>query len=367
MADNLSAFTGCLLGLAVGDAMGVTVDTKKYDEICQMYGPAGLLGYDLVNGFAQISSYTQLAAYSCNGLIMGLARGQTTPIQHITLALKEWAQVQNLPREPQRRLCWLSHMSQMRVRRSMDPRTLDALTRDMLGTPQSPANQGQGPGTLTAAVPVGLFFSPERMEFSQIGELGAQTVALTHGDPMTFLCGAVIAYAIAGIVQAPQTPLKEQLLCAAQAVQAQFGTQFPQAQQLQNAIDHAAALADDPQNIHPQVMEMLSCNTASEVLCGAVYAALASRGDFDSALIIAVNHSGKSAAVGALTGAYVGAQLGQEALPEFYLECLEPTQLLRQLAHDLHNTSPGQWRRRLFDDDWDRKYIQGQPVDFAPQ
>ena len=367
MAENLSAYAGCLLGLAVGDAMGVTVDSKTYNEICQMYGPAGLLGYDLVNGFAQISSHTQLAAFSCNGLIMGLARGQTTPIQHITLALKEWSQVQNLPREPQRRLCWLSHMSQMRARRCMDPRTLDALTRDMLGTPQSPANQGQGPGSLTAAVPVGLFFSPERMEFAQIGQLGAQTVALTHGDPLAFLCGAVIAYAVAGIVQAPQTPLQEQFLCAAQAVQAQFGDQFPQAQQLQNSIAHAAALADDPHNVPAQVMEMLSCTTAAEVLCGAVYAVLASRGDFDSALIIAVNHSGKSAAVGALTGAFLGALLGQEALPEFYLECLEPAQLLRQLAADLYNTSPGQWRSRLFDDDWDRKYIQGQPVDFAPQ
>ncbi len=362
MGKLSSAYAGCLLGLAIGDAMGVTVDSKSYGDICEAYGPAGLLGYDLVNGYAEISSHTQLAAFSCNGLIMGLARGQTTPIQHITVALKEWALAQNLPRDPQRRFCWLSHIPLMRTRRCMDPRTLDSLTRDLLGTPQRPANQGQGPGTLTAAVPVGLFYAPERMEFSDIGLLGAQTVALTHGDALTFLSGAVIAYTVAGIVQSPETDLRQQFLCAAQAVENQFGEEFSQAKALQEMVQKAVALADDPTQVHHKVMEEMECMDACQVLCGAIYAALAGRGDFDSAMIIAVNHSGKSAAVGALTGAFLGALMGKEEIPEFYLECLEPAPILDELTRDLFNCSPGQWRRRLFDDDWDRKYVQGQPV-----
>jgi len=76
MAIMKSAYTGCLLGLAVGDALGATVDGKSYRDICRDYGPAGLLGYDLVNGFAQITSHTQVAAFACNGLLIGTARGQ---------------------------------------------------------------------------------------------------------------------------------------------------------------------------------------------------------------------------------------------------------------------------------------------------
>lgn len=363
MGTNPAAYTGCLLGLAVGDAMGLTVDTKTYEEICADYGPAGLLGYDLVNGFAEISSYTQVAAFACNGLLLCLSRGQSAYMRYVTLALKEWAHTQHLPRDPQRRSCWLCHVPQLRTRKSMDARTLDALTRDVLGTPEKPANQAEGPGTLTAAVPMGLFFAPERMEFPQIGELGAQTVALTHGDPMAFLTGAVLAYAIAGIVHAEGSTPEENLQNAAQAVAAQFGEVYPQARELQTLLEKASALSRKPELAPAQAMEQLGCSTCAEVLAGAVYAVNAARGDFDMAMIIAVNHSGKSAAVGAVTGALLGAALGEDALPEFYLECLEVAPVLREVAADLYNCSPGQLRSRLFDDDFDKKYTQGQPVE----
>ena len=32
-------------------------------------------------------------------------------------------------------------------------------------------------------------------------------------------------------------------------------------------------------------------------------------------------------------GAILGIRLGEEALPEFYIECLEPAEVLRELMH----------------------------------
>ena len=78
MRVSRNAYRGCLLGLAVGDAMGFTVDSRSLAEIREDYGPNGLLGYDLVNGYAEISSYTQIAAFACNGLLLGITRGQMT-------------------------------------------------------------------------------------------------------------------------------------------------------------------------------------------------------------------------------------------------------------------------------------------------
>ena len=43
MGKNISAYEGCFLGLAVGDAMGYVVDKLSWNEICQNYGPNGLL------------------------------------------------------------------------------------------------------------------------------------------------------------------------------------------------------------------------------------------------------------------------------------------------------------------------------------
>ena len=200
------------------------------------------------------------------------------------------------------------------------------------------------------------------MQFHQIGVLGAQIVALTHGEPAAFLSGSVLAYVIAAILNDPEGDLESHFQLAAKAVADQFGREFPQALRLQKFLLETMEKVKDPIPAQ-QVMESIGCNTAQQVLAGAMYAVLAGRGDFDASAIIAVNHSGKSAAVGAVTGAILGAKLGEEALPEFYLECLEAGQVLRSLAADIWqcNVRPG--AKRLFDADWDQKYTHGLPVE----
>ena len=363
MANLKSVYTGCLLGLAVGDALGATVDSKSYEDICRDYGPAGLLGYDLVNGFAQISSHTQVAAFACNGLLIGTARGQKDLLGCIRGALREWARTVHLPRDPEKRSCWLSKVSSLRQRRCLDARTLDSFTRNVLGTLEHPANQANGAGTLTAVVPVGLYFQPEHMAVDQIGLLAARVVAMTHGDPHAFLTGAVLAYAIAGIVQDEAMPLAQQFSHAVAAVEAQFSGEYPQTAKVAQAVRNAIALSAHPQVSRVEAMKKLVCMDAQDVLAGAVYAVLADGGDFDYAMVTAVNHSGRSAAVGALAGAILGAKLTDEGIPEFYLECLEPCAVLRELGADFFNSLPGRLQSRLFDDNWDRKYAHGMPVD----
>ena len=82
MENRLSAYKGCLLGLAIGDAMGYTIDHKTLAQIREDYGPNGLLGYDLANGYADTTSYTQIAAYVCNGLLFGMTRGQLRGVKN---------------------------------------------------------------------------------------------------------------------------------------------------------------------------------------------------------------------------------------------------------------------------------------------
>ena len=77
MAKKRSSYRGCLLGLAVGDAMGYTVNSHSLAEIQEDYGPNGLQGYDPVNGYAEVTSCTQLAAFTANGLLYGLTIGRS--------------------------------------------------------------------------------------------------------------------------------------------------------------------------------------------------------------------------------------------------------------------------------------------------
>ncbi len=360
MEQRISACRGCLLGLAVGDAMGYIVDERSWQEIREDYGPNGLLGYDMVNGCAAGSSYTQVAAYAANGLLLSITRGKPElTAGYINLALREWARAQHFPRDPERSWCWVAKLPQMRVRRCKDSRMLDALRLDTPGTPEKPQNRAATPGGLPAAVAVGLACGGRGLPRELAPQLGAQTVALTHGDAEAFLCGSVLAACISGILAEPEISLAQQWENAIGQLEAAFSGRFEQVQPLAEALRRALAMGQREQADSRAVMEELGCDNARQCLCGTVFATLQSTEDFDGAMILAVNHSGRSAAVGCLTGAVLGARMGGEALPEFYLECLEPAEMLEELSRDLALGSP---TSGLFDDDWDHKYVQGLPL-----
>lgn len=360
MGENASAYRGCFLGLAVGDAMGFTVDSMTWEEICENYGPNGLLGYDLRNDSAAVSSYTQTAAYVANGLLLAITRGKPGMyLRYISEAMRQWAKRQHFPRDPEKNLFWVSQIPQLRTRQCRDARMLDAMRFDTLGTPEKPINSAATPGAILTGAVIGLFFDHKRLDPAQIGSLTAQAVALTHGDPEAFLSAAVLAYVIAGLLHQPEHSLKEQFLLSIETVDRQFRDRFPQAAPLAARLKLAIGLADNRKVEPREGMDQLHCSSAGECLAGAMYACLVSGCDFDEAMITAVNHSGRSSAVGAITGAILGAKLTEEALPEFYLESLEAADVLRTLAEDLAQGSP---TMGLFDDDWDHKYVQGLPL-----
>ena len=365
MALTRSGYRGCLLGMAVGDAMGYTVDNRSWQEIREDYGPNGLLGYDLVNGYADVTSYTQLAAFTANGLLFGLTRGQLTEkmapfIQYIIRSGQAWAASQATVRYPGKSFCWLSRKEAICRRNCMDTRMRETLLREPSGSLAQPVNKLNGPEGLTAAIGVGLFFHRDRMNQAEVDRLGAETVALTHGSPTAFLTGAAVAHIISRLVAAPGLPLRKIFLGTARAMEEYFGHEYSQAYDLAKLIRHAVAFADFPEKVPSDIMEnKLCCDNAAKVLAGAIYACLVSKEDFDRALIIAVNHSGRSAAVGAIVGAILGLRAGEESLPKFYIDCLEPADVLRELADDLYTGCPMEKGSKLFDLDWDYKYRTG--------
>jgi ADP-ribosylglycohydrolase len=292
-------------------------------------------------------------------MLLGAARGQYDRyIRYITLSLREWAKSQQFRGAGEKTFCWLPQIPQLRRRLCMDTRITDALRRETLGTPEKPVFRSDTPGILTVAVAVGILFNPDRQTPESMRRLAMEAVALTHGDKLTFLSGAFIASAVATLLHAPQIPLAKHFAGACDRLENQFLNTFPEVEQLTGLIRYAMELSKDPELSPLASMTMLGCQTGAQCTAGAVYASMIHPANFDEGMIAAVNHSGYSAATGALTGAFLGAKLGADALPEFYLESLEAAPWLRELAHDLV-----QQRQSLvvFDDTWDQKYVQGLP------
>lgn len=353
-----SAWEGCLMGLAVGDALGYSVDNKTWARIQETYGPNGLLGYDLQEDYAAVTSYTQIAAYVCNGLLLSVGkRKPESYLPFVSLGLKEWARSQQYYRDPERSFCWIAKKDTFRRRHCRDPRMLDTLRMQSFSPVKQPQNSYDTPGAMTEAVAVGLFYSPERMEPQQVGALASQAISLTHGNRQTMLSGVVLAYIITGILQEPDTLLTDQIRQAIAVTEALFPGE--EARKLSEYLSEVLDLAANPGLVLQPQMEKFTCLDGRQCLAGAIYASLTCCQDFDRAMITAVNHSGYSAAVGAMTGAILGAHLGIDALPDFYLESIECRDSLKVLAEDMQCSAPA---AGLFDDDWDQKYVQGQPL-----
>ena len=348
---------GILLGLASGDALGRAVDPRTLEEIRSDYGPNGLLGYDLVNGYADITSYSQLAAFTANGLLLGLTRGQAQGrhsilMRYITAAIREWNRTQTFSL-PAKNYCWVAGVPELRRKFCMDNRMLDALSKETLGSLEEPQYRSRQPGSLTAVIPIAMLHQDLELNQDELDRLAAETVALTHGEPEAYLAGAALNHLLCLLLQEPDAPMEDLVRRTIDAVGLQFGQGGNLWELLQFALTQATLSSISGMN----AMETLGCRTAGEVLAGAVYAVASCEDDFDNALITAVNHSGRSSAVGAIAGAMLGAKLGIEALPEFYLDGLEAATSLMELADDMAYGFSEMVGKSLFDMEWERKYL----------
>ena len=357
MINRRSQNRGALLGMAVGDAMGHPIDSRSLCEIHNDYGPGGLMGYDLSGDYADITSYTQLAAFSANGLILGLTRGQaqgrpTRLIRFLTLAIREWSRSQSFSM-PTKNVCWLSGVSAMRRKFCMDNRMLDALSKETLGTLEDPKFRSNHPGGLTPAISLALMQEDLQLQQDEIDRLAAETVVLTHGEPEAYITAAALCHMMGMLLSAPETTPEELVRHTASTV----GLQFSQGGKLWELLQFALVLAASPHIPAKNAMENLGCKTAAEVLAGAVYVYATCGRDFDTAMITAVNHSGRSSAVGAVVGAMLGAVLGCEGIPDFYLEGLEAAPHLTELAEDMSSGFSEMVGKSLFDMEWERKYL----------
>jgi hypothetical protein len=69
-------FAGCLLGGAVGDALGAPVEFFHIDVIRARYGPEGITDYDVAYGKrGAITDDTQMTLFTAEGVLRANPRG----------------------------------------------------------------------------------------------------------------------------------------------------------------------------------------------------------------------------------------------------------------------------------------------------
>jgi len=321
--------TGCLLGGAVGDALGAPVEFMSLDQIRQRFGPGGIEHYAPAYGrVGAITDDTQMTLFTAEGLIRAVMRsrdrGICNPAMVLWHAYLRWLGTQGMevhdPEFPGRHDGWLYQESELRASRAPGNSCLSALMSGEFGTMERPINNSKGCGGVMRMAPVGLVAD-------QPFELGCEAAAITHGHPSGFLAAGFLAHVIAEIVGGADLP------AAIRLAEAELKKR-PKHKECAAAVASALEAAGKVEPTPESVERLGEGWVAEEALAISLFCALKAN-DFAHGVRLAVNHSGDSDSTGAITGNVLGALWGKEAIPDHLMTALELRDVIEELARDL--------------------------------
>jgi len=365
-------YRGCLLGGALGDALGAGVEFLSLREIRRRHGESGISA--LVPAYGRVGAITddtQMTLFTAEGLIRAWVRckwhGSGHPPSVVWHAYLRWLhtqggrarsaaeeeragggdrgaadEVQSFTEHEGFPDGWLIGERFLHQRRAPGNTCLSALRSGRMGSVDRAINDSKGCGGVMRSAPAGLVEGDRGLvalgcgdgELEGSFELGADLAAITHGHPSGYLPAGVIAATIHRLVHGAT------LDAALDAARALLPGR-PRHQETLVALDRAREVAARAP-VSPERLESLGGGwVGEEAMAIAVAAALAFCDDPPRALLAAVNHSGDSDSTGSICGQLLGAAWGESVWPEEWLEELEGRESITRLADDLHDEVHG--------------------------
>lgn len=344
--SKVNFFRGCLLGGAIGDALGAAIEFDSIQTIRQKFGEHGLTDYAPAYGrIGAITDDTQMTLFTAEGLLRAITRENHKGICHpptiIYHAYLRWLETQGekigseqIKRWVYDEKSWLRDLPELNSRRAPGNSCLSALISGRMGTIEEPINNSKGCGGVMRVAPIGLIAD-------DAFNLAMDAAAITHGHPTGYLSAGVLALIIRQIVDGKGLT---------EAVNHAVYEELPKHKNHEEtfaACDKAIKMVQDKTvPPAPETIESLGGGwIAEEALAIAIYCSLVFENDFKKGVLLAVNHSGDSDSTGAITGNILGALHGAgEApyglerlplIPHYWLERLELKETIAEIAEDL--------------------------------
>lgn len=341
--ELLDRTSGCLLGGAIGDALGWPVEFMLLDEIRNKYGQYGIQTLvEASGGVGAITDDTQMTLFTAEGLLREYRRSRECYVQPdyptaLYHAYLRWLHTQGeVSRDPNFHNCLdgeLLKNKELHHRRGPGSTCFSALIAGKMGTVAKPVNTSKGCGGVMRVAPVGLFFRalPNAGDDRKRGEmafgLGCAAAAVTHGHPLGYLPAgfqaAMIFFLVSG--KSLEDSISETMLLLVERPEHEKST-------LAAMIAQAVRYSMKEKPIPETVGRLGGGWVGDEALAIAIYCAMAAKGDFKRGVCLAVNHSGDSDSTGAITGNILGTLQGKGVIPVEWLEKLELRGVIEGLA-----------------------------------
>lgn len=336
-------FTGCLLGGAVGDAMGAPIEFHSIQAIRKQYGPQGLVDYVELNslGLAEFTDDTQMTLFTAEGILCAVARaGKIEPgtfTESIFHAYESWLRTQYGEFKQQSSSLKTSYLLRQKAlwkRKAPGNTCLSALNSGKMGQIERPINDSKGCGGVMRVAPVGLALDASIFGGAAF-QVGCQAAAITHGHPSGYLSAGFFAQLIAESLAGKS--FDDGVSTCLKLLEDQ-----PAHEETSRAVRRAISFAQDSSiPCAPETIENIGGGwVGEEALAIALYAVYVGlrENSFTRGVLMAVNHSGDCDSTASLAGNLLGIYLGQDAIPADWLRLLELKSLIEELAVDLHTS-----------------------------
>lgn len=360
---DLNRIEGCLVGGAVGDALGYAVEFSTLSEIIRKFGESGIKRYELDGGLARISDDTQMALFTANALLFGETRGQMRgigagPAGYFTEAYLDWYETQT-EKYPLRdyHSSWLVNFREFFSRRAPGGTCMSALQAGGRGTVERPVNNSKGCGGVMRVAPIGVYFAGKaHWEQEKVDMAGAKAAAVTHGHELGYIPSAALVHIVCQLASAEKPDVFAAVLSSMEAMP----KLFPEAGFMRyylDLMDKAIDLSQKDVDDRNAIRQLGEGWVAEETLAIAVYCAIKHADSFEDAIVASVNHDGDSDSTGAVTGNILGTALGYTSIPDHYLEKLELRDIIEEISEDLYNDCQMSEYSDYRDPVWESKYI----------
>lgn len=300
--DLRERFIGCLLGLAIGDALGMPVEGWPQQQIREQYG--------------WVDRY--LPRLDSAGHVETPA-GEFTDDTELALCLVEALTSAHGYLDPDAVGYRFLRVLQSESSRFLDPTTRRALERaDRTGDFQQGIG-GEGRPTCSAAAriaPIGLVHALGRFNPELFVRDVLRACLLTHSDPEAINGALAVAYAVRLLVTAEVPPeiLIDEVV--------HFIDEDVVARSLRLAAS-LVAHGGTPERDLANLREIGTSADVAEAVAAAFYCFATHPDDFLAAVLTAVNAGGDTDSIAAMTGALAGAYLGAMGIPPALVDGLE--------------------------------------------
>lgn len=321
---------GCLLGGAVGDALGAPVEFWSSDRITREF-PDGVRAY-LPSGYGDalglVTDDTQMTLFTLEGLLKARQSPSLDPIVEVHRSYVEWWHTQMLDGPPEGAAPGtLASQEWLYARRAPGNTCMDALGASVVGMCLgAPAfNDSKGCGAVMRSAPFAV------LGLGDAPAVAMRAAALTHGHASGQVSSGALVIMLESLLAGNDLP-------HAVGLALDWCDQVPGGEETREALMRALAADRLGWPASAEAIERLGAGwVGEEALAIAVFCALSfsERDEVLDALSAAVSHGGDSDSTGAICGHLVGALHGVNALPKLLVVALEGRETVEHLHRQL--------------------------------